>query len=239
MLDGSEVVYLDRVETAWPLRMTLQPGSRVPLHCTASGKLLLASLPAARRRRLVATLPLERYTERTLIDANALEAELARIRRVGYATDNEEYLAGLVCVAVPVTLDRRRTAACIAVHAPLARMPLDAAIGHLPALRRARRRNRRHVRNGVGYVISGWGLRRSCTTRRVIASSDPARIMSLAFSAIITTGALVLPDTSVGMIEQSTTRRPRTPCTRNRSSTTAIASRPMLQVPDGWKIVAP
>ncbi len=137
MLDGSEVVYLDRVETAWPLRMTLQPGSRVPLHCTASGKLLLASLPAARRRRLVATLVLERYTERTLINANALETELARIRRVGYATDNEEYLAGLVCVAVPVILDRRRTAACIAVHAPLARMPLDTAIGHLPALRRA------------------------------------------------------------------------------------------------------
>jgi len=42
-----------------------------------------------------------------------------------------------VCIAVPVTLARRRTAACVAVHAPLARMPLDAAMGHLPALRRA------------------------------------------------------------------------------------------------------
>jgi IclR family acetate operon transcriptional repressor len=137
MLDGSEVVYLDRVETAWPLRMTLQPGSRVPLHCTASGKLLLASLPAARRRRLVGTLALERYTERTLIDAKTLETELARIRRLGFATDNEEYLAGLVCVAVPVTLGRRRAAACVAVHAPLARMPLEAAMRHLPALRQA------------------------------------------------------------------------------------------------------
>ena len=66
-----------------------------------------------------------------------------------------------------------------------------------------------------------------------------ARMRSLAFSAIITTGALVLPETSVGMIEQSTTRRPATPCTRSRSSTTAIASLPILQVPDGWKIVAP
>ena len=47
MIDGGEVVYLDRVESAWPLRMTLQPGSRVPLHCTASGKLLLALLPPA------------------------------------------------------------------------------------------------------------------------------------------------------------------------------------------------
>jgi DNA-binding IclR family transcriptional regulator len=137
MLDGAEVVYLDRVETAWPLRMTLQPGSRVPLHCTASGKLLLASLPAARQRRLVATLALERYTDRTLIDATALEAELARIRRAGFATDNEEYVAGLVCVAVPVTLNRGRAAACIAVHAPLARMPLETAMSHLSALRQA------------------------------------------------------------------------------------------------------
>ena len=137
MLDGSDVVYLDRVETAWPLRMSLQPGSRVPLHCTASGKLLLASLAAARRKRLIAALPLERYTDRTLVDARRLEAELARIRRDGFATDNEEYLAGLVCVAVPVTLRRGRTAACVAVHAPVARMSLRAATGHLPALRRA------------------------------------------------------------------------------------------------------
>jgi DNA-binding IclR family transcriptional regulator len=137
MLDGSEVVYLDRVETAWPLRMTLVPGSRVPLHCTASGKLLLATLPAARRRRLVASLELRRFTERTLADARSLDTELARIRRDGYATDNEEYLAGLVCVAVPVTMPRRRTAACIAVHAPVARMPLASAVAHLPALRRA------------------------------------------------------------------------------------------------------
>ena len=137
MLEGSEVVYLDRVETAWPLRMTLQPGSRVPLHCTASGKLLLASLPAARRKRLVDTLALERFTARTIVDAAALEAELARIRRLGYSTDNEEYLAGLVCVAVPVAITRRRTAACIAVHAPVARMPLDVALKHLPALRTA------------------------------------------------------------------------------------------------------
>jgi DNA-binding IclR family transcriptional regulator len=137
MLDGSEVVYLDRVESAWPLRMTLQPGSRVPLHCTASGKLLLASLSAPRRRRLVDSLDLKRFTERTLADGRALDAELARIRRDGYATDNEEYLAGLVCIAVPVVLPGRRTAACVAVHAPAARMPLEAALGHLPRLRRA------------------------------------------------------------------------------------------------------
>jgi IclR family acetate operon transcriptional repressor len=136
MLDRGEVVYLDRVETEWPLRMTLQPGSRVPLHCTASGKLLLALLPTARRRRIVDELALTPFTDHTIVDRRRLDTELAAIRRAGLATDNEEYLAGLVCVAVPVTAGGR-VAACVAVHAPVARMPLASAMGHLPALRRA------------------------------------------------------------------------------------------------------
>lgn len=137
MLDGSEVVYLDRVETEWPLRMTLQPGSHVPLHCTASGKLLLALLPAARRRRIVEELSLARFTDHTITDRDALCAELAAIRRDDLSTDNEEYLAGLVCVAVPVASPDGRNVACVAVHAPVARMPLERALAHVPALREA------------------------------------------------------------------------------------------------------
>ncbi len=136
MLDRGEVVYLDRVETAWPLRMTLVPGSRVPLHCTASGKLLLAMLTPARRKRVIAELPLGRFTDNTIVDARRLEVELASIRKAGMATDNEEYLAGLVCVAAPVTA-AGRIVACVAVHAPVARMSLEQALAHLPALRAA------------------------------------------------------------------------------------------------------
>jgi IclR family acetate operon transcriptional repressor len=137
MIEGSEVIYLDRVESAWPLRVTLQPGSRVPLHCTASGKLLLSLLPAARRQRILAALPLPRLTEQTIVDPRRLAAELARVRRDRLATDNEEYIAGLVCVAVPVATPEGRVVASVAVHAPVARMPLAAALGHEPALRRA------------------------------------------------------------------------------------------------------
>jgi IclR family acetate operon transcriptional repressor len=137
MLEGGEVIYLDRVESAWPLRVTLQPGSRVPLHCTASGKLLLALLPPARRRRIVDTLPLPRHTEQTLVDRRRFATELARVRRERFATDNEEYLAGLVCVAVPVETPEGRVVASVAVHAPVARMPLAAALRHVPALRQA------------------------------------------------------------------------------------------------------
>jgi DNA-binding IclR family transcriptional regulator len=137
MLDGARVVYLDRVETAWPLRVTLQTGSHVPLHCTASGKLLLALLPKAKRDRLIASLPLTAHTERTIVRPEALRDELDRIRARQYSTDDEEYLSGLVCVAAPVKDSRGRACAALAVHAPVSRMPLAAALSHLPGLRRA------------------------------------------------------------------------------------------------------
>jgi IclR family transcriptional regulator, acetate operon repressor len=137
MLDGAQVVYLDRVETAWPLRVNLQPGSRVPAHCSASGKLLLAHLPPEQTARLIDQLTLERFTTHTIVERTALEAELARIRAQGYSVDDEEYLDGLVCVAVPVLDERSRVWAAVAVHGPAARMPIVAALAHLPALRAA------------------------------------------------------------------------------------------------------
>jgi len=137
MLDGAEVIYVDRVEAAWPLRMNLTSGSRVPLHCTASGKLLLALLPKASRERITGQLALTRYTDTTITDRRQLAAELARIRANRYSTDKEEYHAGLVCVAVPVMDARKRACAALAVQAPVSRMPLERALGHLPALRQA------------------------------------------------------------------------------------------------------
>lgn len=137
MLDGDEVVYIDRVETAWPLRAHLQPGSRVPIHCTASGKLFLSQLPARRRRHLMQAAPLKRYTETTITEPKKLERALARIRAEGFSTDNEEWLAGMIAVAVPVLDESGRVYAAVAVHAPEPRMTLEQAKRHLPALRRA------------------------------------------------------------------------------------------------------
>lgn len=137
LLEGTEVVYLDRVEAEWPLRLSFGQGSRVPAHACASGKLLLALLPARERRRIVSSLPLPRFTETTVVEQTRLAAELVRIRRERCATDEGEYLSGTVCVAVPVEDGRRRVPAALAVHAPLTRMNLSQALQHVPALRRA------------------------------------------------------------------------------------------------------
>ncbi|HLH59970.1 MAG TPA: IclR family transcriptional regulator [Streptosporangiaceae bacterium] len=136
-LSGSEVVYLDRVETSEPLRFYLRPGSRVPVHCSASGKMLLSDLAPAQRDRLLAHAPLQRYTAKTITDREALERELAHCRRDGFAFDDEEFLPGLVCVAVPVPSSRGRSNLAVAVQAPIMRLTVDKALQVLPALQRA------------------------------------------------------------------------------------------------------
>jgi IclR family transcriptional regulator, acetate operon repressor len=137
MLSGNDVVYVDRVETEWPLHMHLQPGSHVPLHCSASGKLLLSFMPRERRERMIETLPLRAYSERTIIDRNALRKELSTTRRRLLAINNQEHLQGLIAIAVPVMLDRNRACAAIAVQAPIGRVALDDLLAFVPDLRLA------------------------------------------------------------------------------------------------------
>ena len=136
-LSGGEVVYLDRVETAAPLRFYLRAGSRVPVHCSASGKVMLAQMTPAQRRRLLAHAPLEKYTEKTTVDMERLEREIRRVRKDGYALDNEEFLPGLVCIAVRVPREDGPSNLCIAIQAPIMRLSADKARQWLPALQRA------------------------------------------------------------------------------------------------------
>ena len=136
-LSGSEVIYLDRVETAAPLRFYLHPGSRVPAHCSASGKVFLAQMTPAQRHRLLAHAPLDRYTAKTVTDAARLEREVARVRQDGYALDDEEFLPGLLCIAVLVPNPLGPSNLCIAVQAPVMRLDMAKAQKLLPAMRRA------------------------------------------------------------------------------------------------------
>ncbi|MEO6030670.1 MAG: IclR family transcriptional regulator C-terminal domain-containing protein, partial [Burkholderiaceae bacterium] len=111
--------------------------SHVPLHCTASGKLFLAQMEPARRDALIAQLLLTRMTGTTLTTAKALREECAQIAGQGYSCDREEFIAGLIAVAVPVHDRDGVVRAALAVHAPSVRMSLDDALAQLAALRTA------------------------------------------------------------------------------------------------------
>lgn len=138
ILEGGEVMYLDRVEAKLPLRVAFQKGSRVPAHCSASGKMFLAMMSPARRNRLLSTLILDRHTPNTIVEINALNEELALIRRQGYALDDEEFLSGLFCIAVPVIdKTRRECVAALALQAPVVRLSRNNATERLATLNAA------------------------------------------------------------------------------------------------------
>jgi len=137
MLNG-DVVYLDRVEAEhWPLRLHYTIGSRVPVHCSAIGKLYLALAAAPRRRRLLQSLELRRFTPHTITDRARLDAELRQIRKEHLSFDRQEYLVGVICMAVPVIGRNGELLAALAIQAPEARMNVQTARGHLAALRGA------------------------------------------------------------------------------------------------------
>jgi len=137
VLEGTSVTYLQRVECNWPLRTYLSAGSRVPLHCTATGKLFLALMPTALRAALLDEIELRAYAPNTITSRKRLEAELARIRDERLAVNNEEFMLGAVGLSVPIVDASGEMVAGLALHAPVARLSVDAARKHAPALRRA------------------------------------------------------------------------------------------------------
>jgi DNA-binding IclR family transcriptional regulator len=125
---SSGMNYLDRVETDWPFRIQLPIGTSVPFHCTASGKTFLSSLATAKRNALVASLELTKRTEHTIHDPDHLLQELKTIRKQGYALDQEEFINGMIAIAVPVTDPAGRFIAGLAYHGPTQRMSLKEAV---------------------------------------------------------------------------------------------------------------
>ncbi|MEL6750667.1 MAG: IclR family transcriptional regulator [Pseudomonadota bacterium] len=135
--DRDAMIYLDRVETHWPLRIQLPTGSRVPLHCTASGKMYLSSLENERLARYINNFAFEARTGATITDAVSMKAEIANIREKGFATDREEFMEGMAAVAVPI-LDRQGSLfATLSIHVPTMRMSLEEALTHMASLKEA------------------------------------------------------------------------------------------------------
>ena len=135
--DAGRVLYVERIDTTAPLRLHVEPGTWVPMHCTASGKLFLASMPVLERRSILTQLALTRHSPRTITDRRELEAELERIARRGVGIDNEEFVHGMVAVAVPVRGKDGNLVAAVACHAPTARRSLDELLTCVPELREA------------------------------------------------------------------------------------------------------
>jgi DNA-binding IclR family transcriptional regulator len=119
VLDDTKVVYVDKLEGKQAVRVELTSlGTRLYAHCSALGKVLLAYQPEENVKRIIKAEGLPRFTANTITDANELEQTLAKVRRQGYATDQEEILPDLCCIGAPIYNHTGQVIAAISMSIP-------------------------------------------------------------------------------------------------------------------------
>lgn len=131
VLDGREVVYVERLQSPHMLRLFLDVGRRNAAHCTGTGKALLAHLPAAQLDRTLDGWELAAKTARTITDQGQLRRELALVREQGYALNCDEAEVGVMSVAAPIRDAAGTVIAAMSAAGPTPRMqPELSAIAH-------------------------------------------------------------------------------------------------------------
>jgi len=123
--DDGEVVYLDKVEPTRSVRLTSSVGRRNPAYCTSVGKAIMAFLPAEQVEIAAQKLGFRQLTRKTISNMLELRAELAKVRKLGYAVDNEENEEGVCCVGCPVWGFAPNPIAAISVSGPTFRMTAE------------------------------------------------------------------------------------------------------------------
>ena len=118
IIDNNEVIFIDKILTKEPLRIDLEVGRRVPAHCSALGKVIMAYDDDLD----VNKLEFSKFTEKTIDSPEELEKVLNKIRKYGYAYDDEEYIDGLVCMARPILNSKGNAVAAMSIALPRVRL---------------------------------------------------------------------------------------------------------------------
>ncbi|CAN1558951.1 COG3386 Gluconolactonase [Rhabdaerophilaceae bacterium] len=124
-LDNDQIVYIEQRSQGGPFGFRIEVGRRAPLYCTAAGKALLAFSKPHEQRAILDRMLIERFTPNTLVDAEALLADLALARARGYAISNSEHVEGVVSVAAPVFDHTGKAIGAIGIFGPSSRNPID------------------------------------------------------------------------------------------------------------------
>jgi IclR family KDG regulon transcriptional repressor len=124
ILDDTEMLYIDKVESSQPVRMHSTIGTRNPLHCTAIGKAVLAFIPVEERNALLDRITFIPRTPNTITDRAALVEHLELVYTRGFAIDDIENEEGIRCVGAPVFNHTRRVFAAISISGPAYRLSI-------------------------------------------------------------------------------------------------------------------
>jgi IclR family transcriptional regulator, acetate operon repressor len=140
------VLVIDEIAGSNPMGMTQDVGHRLPIHATATGKVLLASQTDDEIDRLLAA-PLAPLTDQTIVDSNRLRIELARVRQEGVAIAVGELEPGFTALAAPVVDRERQVVAAISVGGPGLRMTAE----RLPEIAAMVQMSARQISRQLGY----------------------------------------------------------------------------------------
>lgn len=145
ILDATQIVYLDKVDSWHNVRPHTWVGYRADLHSTALGKALLAFEREEAIRRVLGERVLSRQTARTLVDPELVLGELRRTRDRGYALDDEEDTPGMRCVAAPVRDHSGGVCAAVGIAGPITRLDGDRVREVIPSVVAAAHRISDHL----------------------------------------------------------------------------------------------
>jgi IclR family acetate operon transcriptional repressor len=131
MLDGPDLVCVAQAESHAAVRAFIRIGRRQPIHASAAGKAILASLTSEHRAERIEALTLEKLTEHTHTSRRALAVDLAEVARRGFGIDDEEQTIGMRCVAAAIFDEWNEPVGAVSISAPTVRMPPErlAALG--------------------------------------------------------------------------------------------------------------
>ena len=126
ILEVKDVVYLAKCESSEVLTTNIKIGTRLPAHCTALGKAILAYLPDSEFNLLYqVNEPIISLTSKSISSLDELEKELNNVKEQGYALDREEYKIGINCVGVPIFVRNGEAMAAISITGPASRFTTD------------------------------------------------------------------------------------------------------------------
>lgn len=130
VLDGGEIIYIDKIDTSRPLRMYSRIGKRAHAYCTGVGKALLAYLPTEELESVLANISFKRFTDRTIVDKTQMYSELKKIRSNGIAWDRGEHEEKIYCIAAPIFDFNDRVVASISISSTITYTPEEVLAGY-------------------------------------------------------------------------------------------------------------
>lgn len=121
-IEGSNVIYMEQIKSSYPIQIFAHIGRINPIHCTSSGKLLLAYQNVENIEKTLSNNELEKYTSSTITDINILKKELLEIRRLGYCFIENEFIEGIVSIAAPIRDYNKNVIAAVSLVGPIQRI---------------------------------------------------------------------------------------------------------------------